>query len=173
MLIMNFLVLVMEFETLKPIDNYEVENILTDEQRRVLFEWRMQIFLRIHQWQEENAQLGLAPDYTDMWTPGQRERFLADWQNDEVLSEINHGEKRTYNEMMGKEPSTSHQGASQTGHGEVDKDDERPFYIESIRQVNTKKFKTKAMNYRVRFNKFWMKPSGVCRLKIRYVRASF
>ena len=38
----------------------------------------------------------------------------------------------------------------QTGRGEVD-DNERPFYIESVRQVNTKKFKTKAMNYRVQF----------------------
>ena len=38
----------------------------------------------------------------------------------------------------------------QTGRDEVD-DNERPFYIESVRQVNTKKFKTKAMNYRVQF----------------------
>ena len=56
--------------------------------------------------------------------------------------------------MMNEEPSTSHQvneGALQTGRGEVDEEDdnERPFYIESVTQVNTKKFRTKAMNYRV------------------------
>ena len=150
MLIMNFL-LVMEFETLNQIDEYEAKNVLTDEQRRVLFERRLQIFLCIHQWREENERLGLAPDLTDTWTPEQRERFLPDWQNDEVLTQINHGKKRTYDEMMDEEPSTSHQGALQTGRGEVDEDNERPFYIESVRQVNTKKFRTKAMSYRVQF----------------------
>ena len=39
----------MEFETLKQIEEYEAANVLTDEQRCVLFERRMQIFLRIHQ----------------------------------------------------------------------------------------------------------------------------
>ena len=60
MLIMNFFVLVMEFETLKQIEEYEAGNVLTDEQRRVLFQRRMQIFLRIHQWRDEN-------DLTDTW----------------------------------------------------------------------------------------------------------
>ena len=55
----------MEFETLKQIDNYEAENVLTDEQRRTLFERQMQIFLRIHQWLEKNKRLGLASDLTD------------------------------------------------------------------------------------------------------------
>ena len=129
----------MEFETLKQIEEYEAANVLTDEQRRVLFERRMQIFLRIHQWREENERLGLAPDLTDTWTPEQREQFLRDWQDDEVL---NHGEKRTHEEMS-DEPSTS-----QTGRGD---DHERPFYVESVRQVYTKKFKTNATSYRVHF----------------------
>ena len=90
---MNFFVLVMEFETLKQIEEYEAANVLSDEQRRVLFERRMQIFLRSHQWREENKQLGLAPDLTDTWTAEQRERFLRDWQDDEVLNQANHGEK--------------------------------------------------------------------------------
>ena len=53
--------------------------------------------------------------------------------------------------MMNKEPSASHQineEVLQMGRGEVD-DNERPFYIESVTQVNN--FKTKAMNYRVQF----------------------
>ena len=146
----EFFVLVMEFETLKQIDHYEAQNVLTDEQRPMLFEGRMQIFVRIHQWPEENERLGLAPDLTDTWTPEQRERFLTGWQNDEVLTQINHGEKRTYDEMMGEEPSTSHQGALQTGRGKVD-EYERPFYVESVRQVCTKKFKANATRYRVQF----------------------
>ena len=55
--------------------------------------------------------------------------------------------------MMNEEPSTSHQvneKVLQMGRGEVD-DNERPFYVESVTQVNTKKFRTKAMNYRVQF----------------------
>ena len=34
---------------------------------------------------------------------------------------------------------------------ETELDNERPFYIDSVTQVNTKKFRTKAMNYRVQF----------------------
>ena len=53
---------------------------------------------------------------------------------------------------MSEEPSASHQGALQTGRGEVDEgDNERPFYIESVRQVYTKKFRTNATSYRVQF----------------------
>ena len=145
MLIMNFFVLVMEFETLKQIEEYEAANVLTDQQRRMLFERRMQIFLRIHQWQEENERLGLAPDLTDTWTPEQRERFLRDWQDDEVLNQVSRGEKQTHDEMMDEEEEPS---TSQTGRGD---DQERPFYVESVRQVYTKKFRTNAMSYRVRF----------------------
>ena len=115
----------------------------------MLFERPMQIFLCIHQWREENEWLGLAPDLTDMWTPEQRKRFLRDWQVDEVLNQVNYGEKRTHDEMMDEEePSTSHQGALQTGRGD---NHERPFYVESVRQVYTKKFRTNVTSYRVRF----------------------
>ena len=110
----------------------------------------MQIFLRIHQWREENERLGLAPDLTDTWTPEQRERFLRDWQDNEVLNQVNHGEKRMHDKMMDEEePFTSHQGALQTGRGD---DHERPFYVESVRQVYTKKFRTNATSYHVRFS---------------------
>ena len=60
----------------------------------------MEIFQWIRKWRIENEQLGLAPDLTDTWTPEQRERFLRDWQDDEVLTQVNRGEKRTYDEMM-------------------------------------------------------------------------
>ena len=50
-------------------------------------------------------------------------------------------------EQMGSGQKRSHDEM----HNESDQDDERPFYVESVTQVNTKKFKTKAMNYRVQF----------------------
>ena len=55
--------------------------------------------------------------------------------------------------MMNEEPSTLHQVNKeilQLDRSKVD-GNERPFYIDSVTQVNTKKFKTKAMNYRVQF----------------------
>ena len=108
---------------------------------------RPQIFQRIHEWREENERLGLEPVISDFWTPEQRQRFLNEWNDDPYIIEASCGEKRTYDEMMSEEPSTS-----QVGRGEVDEDDyERPFYIESVGQVYTKKFKTNATNCRVQF----------------------
>ena len=52
-------------ETIKEIDKYEAENELSDEQRRALFERRMQIYLRVHQWREVNERLGLEPTISD------------------------------------------------------------------------------------------------------------
>ena len=49
--------------------------------------------------------------------------------------QVGHVQKRSGNEI----------------HDESDQDEERPFYVKSVTQVNMKKFNTKAMNYRVRF----------------------
>ena len=38
------------FETLKEIDEYASETNLTDEERRALFERRMQILIRMREW---------------------------------------------------------------------------------------------------------------------------
>ena len=124
-------------ETLKQIDEYEAENVLTDEQRHALFERRMQFFFRIHQWREENERMGLEPSISDTWTPEQRKSFLRDWNNDVG------GEKRSYDEMMDGEASTS-----QMGRGE----DERPYAIEDVKEVNIKKFRAKGTKYTLRFN---------------------
>ena len=67
----------MEFETLKQIEEYEATNVLSDEQRRVLFERQMQIFLGIHQWLLENEWLGLAHDLTDTGRPNNASGFYA------------------------------------------------------------------------------------------------
>ena len=103
--------------------------------------------------EEENKRLGLEPTISDTWTPEQRETYLRDWLDDSDVIEAVRGEKRTHDEMINEEPSTSHQvneEVLQMRRGEVD-DNKRPFYVESVTQVNTKKFRTKAMNYRVQF----------------------
>ena len=141
------------FQTLADIAELERTHLLNEEERRLVFERRLRIFLRIHEWREENERLGLESTISDFWTPEQRETYLRDWLDDSDVMEAVRGEKRTHDKMMNEEPSTSHQineEVLQMSRGEVD-DNERPFYIESVTQVNTKKFKTKAMNYRVQF----------------------
>ena len=140
------------------------QSVLNEMEQRLVFERQMEIFQRIREWRSENEQLGLAPDLTDTWPPEQREAFLRDWFDDQVILQANHGEKRSHEEI--------NEGAStsQTGHGQKrsydemldgdddepvqigrGQDDERPFNIESVTQVNIKKFRTTGMNYRVRF----------------------
>ena len=123
----------------------ERTHLLNEEEQRLVFERRLQIFQRIHEWREENKKLGIEPAISNFWTPEQRQRFLNEWNDDSYIIEASRGEKRTYDDMMSEEPSTS-----QLGRGEVD-DNERPFYIESARQVYTKKFKTNATSYRIQF----------------------
>ena len=140
-------------KTLAELAELERIHSLNEEERRLVFERRVWMFLRIHEWREENERLGLEPTISNFWTAEQRETYLRDWLDDSDVMEAIRGEKRTHDEMMDEEPSASHsvnEEVLQTGRGEVD-DNERPFYIESVRQVNTKKFKTKAMNYRVQF----------------------
>ena len=124
----------------------ERTQLLDKEKQRLVFERRLQIFLRIYEWQKENRKLGLEPAISDTWTPEQRQRFLAEWNNDSYIMEASCGEKRTFDEMMSEQPFTSHQEeALQTGrgekrsHNEVDDEHERSFYIESVRQMYTKK----------------------------------
>ena len=139
-------------QTLAELGELERTHLLNEEEQRLMFERRLQIFQRIHEWREENKKLGIEPAISDFWTPEQRQRFLNEWNDDSYIIEASRGEKRTYDEMMSEEPSTSHQGALQMGRGEGDEgDNERPFYIESARQVYTKKFKTNATSYRIRF----------------------
>ena len=57
--------------------------------------------------------------------------------------QLNRGEKRSYDEMPDGDDEPV-----QIGRGQ---DDERPFNIESVTQVNIKKIRTTGMNYRVRF----------------------
>ena len=144
-----------KFETLKEIDDYALQNNLSDEERRALFERRMQIFFRIRDWREENKKLGLEPTISDDWTPQQRESFLRDW-----FDEINM-EASCSDEMMNpSEPVNEGASTSQMGRGEKrihddddnNDEDERPYAIEGVKEVNIKKFRTKGTNYSLRFN---------------------
>ena len=82
------------FDTPKEIEEYKMKNALTDEQRRALFERRMQIFFQIRNWREENKKLGLKPTISDTGTPQQRESFLQDWLDVLIIMEATRGEKR-------------------------------------------------------------------------------
>ena len=134
-------------QTLAELCELERIHSLNEEEQRLVFERRLQLFQRIHEWREENKKLGIEPGISDFWTPEQRQRFLNEWNEDSYIIEASRGEKRTHDEMMSEEPSTS-----QLGRGEGDEgDNERPFYIVSARQVYTKKFKTNATSYRIQF----------------------
>ena len=125
-------------QTLADLAELERTHSLNEEEQRLVFERRLQICLRIHEWREENKKLGLEPTISDSRTPEQRPRFLDEWNDDQSMLEsvqLGRGQKRSRDEI----------------HDEPAQDDERPFYIESVTQVNTKKFRTKAMNYRVQF----------------------
>ena len=145
-------------KTLLEVDNLAAEAVLSDEERCELFEKRMEIFHRIRNWRRENEELGLEPTISDTWTPEQREAFLCDWKNDEI---VNRGEKRSFDEMNDDEATSQTGRGEKRPHEEVsdedvddsnDEEDERSFMIESVKDVNIKKFKTKGTNYTVRFN---------------------
>ena len=122
-------------------------------------ERQIEIFQRIMQWRLENEQLGLTPDLTDTWTPVQRQIFLQDWQDDEIMLQPVHGQKRTYEEMTADDdddglPVTQVGRGQKRSHEEIDDDDDSnaiPFVVESVKQVNVKKFRTTGMNYRIQF----------------------
>ena len=81
-------------QTLADIAELERTHSLNEEERLV-FERRLQIFLRIHEWREENKRLGLEPAISDFWTLEQRQRFLNEWLDESCITEAIRGEKRT------------------------------------------------------------------------------
>ena len=54
---------------------------LTEEEQRLVFERKLEIFQRIAQWRAENQELGLSPDISDNWTPALRERLISYYWN--------------------------------------------------------------------------------------------
>ena len=141
---------------MKEIDEYASENNLTDEERRALFERRMQLFFRIRDRREENEKLGLEPTISDHWTPEQRESFLRDWLDDSPIIEASRSEEMINpSDQVNEGASTSQagRGVKRTHEGVGDDDeDERPYVIENVKEVNIKPFRTKGTNYSLRFN---------------------
>ena len=151
-----------ECETIAELNALESMYILNDVESELVYERRVELITRLCEWRYENEQMGLAMDISYSWTPEQREAFLRDWFDDQVILQTNHGEKRSHEEIN-EGASTSQMGRGQKrsydemldgdepvqiGRGQ---DDEGPFNIESVTQVNIKKFRTTGMNYRVRF----------------------
>ena len=115
----------------------------------LVFERQMEIFQRIAEWRLENERLGFAPNLTDTWTPEQRERFLSDWQDNEFIAQINQGQKRSYEEMIDDKPQTGG-GVDEMSDNETS-DESNFFTVDSVKEVNVKKFKTTGMDYHIRF----------------------
>ena len=126
-----------ECQTLAQLDEIEKSFSMTEQQQRSIFERRLEIFHRIARWRTENQEVGLVPTISDFRMRTQREQFLAEWNDDQAILEANNrGGKRSPEEV-------SDDYDVQIGRGQ---DDERPFNIESVTQVNIKKFKTTGMN---------------------------
>ena len=135
-----------ECQTLRELSVLEGQSVLNEMGQRLVLERQIEIFQRIMQWRLENEQLGLAPDLTDTWTPVQRQIFLQDWQDDEIMLQPVHGQKRTYEEMTADDdnglPVTQVGRGEKRSHEEIDDDDDSnaiPFVVESVKQVNVKK----------------------------------
>ena len=124
----------MECQTIAELLVLESQNVLNELEERLVFERKMEIFLR----RLENEQLGIVPDLTDTWTPEQRQRFLYDWQDEELPMRMNRCEKRSYEETSNdNNESGQDDGAARSN----------VFTVQSVKQVNVKKFKTTGVDY--------------------------
>lgn len=77
-----------ECQTVTELTTLENLYVLNEFEQGLVFERKVEIISRLLEWGMENEQMGLAANLTDSWTPGQREKFLLDWNNDEPLVEM-------------------------------------------------------------------------------------
>ena len=129
-----------ECQTIAELLTLENQSVFNESEKRLLFERKMEIFVRIRGWRLENERLGLIPELTDTWTPEQRERFLCDWGNDEP--QVGHGQKRSHEETINDDIETGQDDDAETSDA---------FTVVGVRQVNMKKFKTTGVDYHIRF----------------------
>ena len=101
-----------ECETIAELNALESMYILNNVESELLYERRVELITRLCEWRYENEQMGLAMDISDSWTPVQREAFLREWFDDQVILQTNQGVKRSHEEI--------NEGAStsQTCHGQ-------------------------------------------------------
>ena len=131
---MDLAVKIAECQTIAELSTLERLYLLNEVEQRIIFERKLEIFRRITEWRVENEQLGLTADFTDTWTPEQRERFMREWQNDDPLLQMGRGQKRSF-EDDGAETSTT----------------ENNFTVTDVKQVKVKKFGTTGTDYTVQF----------------------
>ena len=91
-------------QTQAELAEFERIHVLNEEQQRLVFERRLEIFRRIARWRTENQEVGLEPTIfiLDFWTLAQREQFLSDWNDNEAILEspqTGRGQKRTFEEI--------------------------------------------------------------------------
>jgi stress-induced morphogen len=103
---MDLAVKIAECQTIAELSTLERLYLLNEVEQRLLFERKLEICRRITEWRAENEQLGLTADFTDTWTPEQRERFMREWQNDDPLLQMGRGQKGSF-EDDGAEMSTA------------------------------------------------------------------
>ena len=123
-------------QTIAELSTLERLYLLNEVEQRILFERKLEIFHRITEWRVENEQLGLTADFTDTWTPEQRERFMREWQNDDPLLQMGRGEKRSIDEV---------------NDGATDEVSDNFFTVTNMKQVKVKKFSTTGVDYTVQF----------------------
>jgi hypothetical protein len=133
---MDLAVKIAECQTIAELSTLERLYLLNEVEQRLLFERKLEIFRRITEWRVENEQLGLTADFTDTWTPEQRERFMREWQNDDPLLQMGRGEKRSIDEVNGSA---------------TDEVSDNVFTVTNIKQVKVKKFSTTGVDYTVQF----------------------
>jgi hypothetical protein len=83
---------------------------------------------------EPLQQMIATEDFTQHWSPEERESFLLDWNDNEPLLQMGRGEKRSF-EDDGAETSTS----------------ENNFTLTNVKQVKVKKFGTTGTDCMVQF----------------------
>ena len=81
---MNLIEKIGEAQTVAELTDLERRYNLTDLERDLLFE-KIEIMSHLLRWEMENERYGIAANLTDSWTPEQRQSFMKDWRDDELL----------------------------------------------------------------------------------------
>ena len=90
---------VLECQTVAELSALESQYVLNEQEQALIFERKVELIARSLEWGIENEQLGLVVNLMDSWTPEQRENFMMDWQDDEPLLQMGHGEKRSIDKV--------------------------------------------------------------------------
>jgi hypothetical protein len=112
---------------------------LTEEQKEAVLQQR--IIFWTNAMAEDIARenpIGVVDGFMDNWTEDQRRLFIADWENDDGLCEL---------EQLPEPPENQTGEGSKRKHasGDVPSKRQRPeeyFTIKSAKQVNVRKFRT-------------------------------